>query len=343
LFSRAEELNEVGQEKLSDWECYAINNAVVNGEECHELADASLGEEQKKQNLHAKIIIQQQGNKAYWHIGSANATTAAMGDTDHENPRNTEMMVSMKGLNSQVGGKLLREQWMPEKGPQLFVKHEFQAINNDGFNALKKTLRETVHQLISYKWILECKFEKGDAYKLILSVEKYSALEEGISVDVRQLSVPGSRTLDNRMIWDMVELSNISALIRVDVTIERMGEQLKKRLVIEADIAIEGGDFRHEEIMKSILDTPDKVLNYLLLQLNHDKNHWEPSGKKGGKKQRKHFSSESPIFEQLLEASSRHPNVLKRIDSSLQRLKKAKVNIPTEFSDLWKHFAKEVK
>ena len=154
LFSRAEELDSVGVDKLKEWNCYSINEAVVNGEERNEVGETSVGDEPLKQNLHAKLVINQINNKAYWHIGSANATTAAMGDTKNSQPRNTEAMVSMVGAVSKVGGKLLREEWMPEKGPQLFVKHEFSEITVDETDDVKTLIRQTLHKLICASWKL---------------------------------------------------------------------------------------------------------------------------------------------------------------------------------------------
>ena len=118
LFSRAEELNAVGAKKLAAWQCYAMNSLIVNGEESHELGDANQ-QEIKIQNLHAQLIVAQKGAVATWHIGSANATTAAMGDSTNTNPRNTEAMLMLKGAANKTGIHVLKQEWMPEKGLQI--------------------------------------------------------------------------------------------------------------------------------------------------------------------------------------------------------------------------------
>lgn len=346
LFSRAEELNAIGKEKLSDWECFAINEKVVNGEKCHEVNDTAAGEERRQQNLHAKMIIQKQGNQAFWHVGSANATTAALGDSSNKPPRNIETMVSMKGANSKVGPKQVMDEWMPEKGPQLFVKHdEFQEATPELNESSTQLLRETVHELINLEWKLEPRLDQESSlYTLTLSVNK--TFEPPTFVTVEQLAIAGKHPLSSTMIWEKVELDKISAFIPVRVKIEADSDTVEKLIIIEAKLLWgKGKDTRHQDIMKSLVDTPEKVLNYLrlLLQVNPEKSQWLSIEDHTGKGNGDFFLSENPILEQLLVASSRHPQLLGRIDNSLKRLVAAGVDIPSKFSDLWKHFKKEVK
>lgn len=347
LFSRAEELNAVGKDKLTDWECFAINDDVVNGEERLELNDSKAGEDQQSQNLHAKIIINQKGNKTYWHLGSANSTTAALGDNDHDQPRNTETMVRMSGESKKIGPRVLMEQWLGEKSEAgLFVKHEFQAVEYQDTDVLDTLLRSTVHQLISAQWKLTGKREKEEnKYTLILSVSVDVPLSEGVNVNVEQMAIQGRRELAVEMHWEHADISNISALIPVHVKVDRNGKCVDKKLLIESCVELEGGDVRHQHILKSLVDSDEKILNYvrLLLQVSPDKDQWLLFDAKGsGDSASSIIFSDSPIFEQLLIASSRHPKLLKRISNLLERLKTSGVDIPQEFSALWSHFEKEL-
>ena len=77
LLSRSEELDAIGKAALEDWHCFAINEHVVDGEENLELEDGM------EQNLHAKLIVTRHGNNSTWHIGSANTTSAALGDEEN--------------------------------------------------------------------------------------------------------------------------------------------------------------------------------------------------------------------------------------------------------------------
>lgn len=342
LFSRAEELNAIGAEKLTDWQCYSINENLVNSEEIHELVDTAEGEQQKKQNLHAKIIVQQRGRQSFWHVGSANATAAALGDKSNESPRNTEMMVSMKGPSSKVGPKLLREKWVPAADQGIFVKHVFsELIETDGANQAQ-LFRRGIHQLICAKWQLNAVMNGDGEYTLTLKVNLDEALNDSLSVTVKQLAFAGEQTLADVMVWKDVALTNISAFIPVHVKLEFKDGLIEKRLIFEADVEIEGGDDRDQQIVKSMVDTPEKVLNYLtlLLQITPDKGQWLSFDGDGEGSSGEAFLSGNPILEQLLIVSSRHPELLKRIEYSLQRLNVAEVEIPADFQQLWQEFRK---
>lgn len=346
LFSRAEELNTIGEQKLSSWKCFAINEDIVNGEERLELNEGVT--DLQAQNLHAKIIINQKGDIAHWHLGSANATTAALGDVNNKQPRNTEMMVRMKGHKNKVGIELLLQQWLGEKpGSGLFVEHEFEEIEAVKTDGLDMILRGAVHQIISASWELVGKQElQENRYTLKLTTDLKLPLAEGVCVKVEQLAIGGVRELEKPMEWYDVDISNISALIPVHILLNRNGSCVEKQLIIEAEIELEGGDHRHEYILKSMVDSEEKLFNYvrLLLQVNPDKNDWlsfDSEGSYGSASSL--IFSDSPIFEQLLMASSRHPQILKRIELLLKRLKASGVDIPEDFSELWSHFAKEIK
>jgi hypothetical protein len=350
LFSRSEELNAIGKDKLSDWQCFSMNEKIVKGEELHEVNNTLDGDFPKPQNLHAKLIIHQKGRKAYWHLGSANATSAAIGDAKNDIPRNTEIMVKLIGSATKVGPAILIEQWVLEKPEaSLFIKHEFKYSEQDATDSLSSTLRKLEHQLITAQWVLDCKKTvETNKFSLCLSVSPIVELVEGVTVRVGQLAIVGNigkRDFSSKMLWDDMEISHISALIPVEISIHRDGLSLEKCLVIEATVKIEGGDYRHQLILKSLVDSPDKVMNYLrlLLQVNPDKNEWLSYDKfNGSRTNANSIFSGDPIFEQLLIAASRHPKILSRIAKLIQDLKSSKVEIPSDFAELWKVFDKEV-
>lgn len=71
LLSRSDSLDALGQQALSGWDCYALNDRIVDGEEQREEEHA------RSQNLLAKLIMSHSGQTAHWHLGSANATIPA--------------------------------------------------------------------------------------------------------------------------------------------------------------------------------------------------------------------------------------------------------------------------
>lgn len=349
LFSRAEELDAIGEEKLSDWQCFAMNPSIVNGEERHEISSDTAQQGIQTQNLHAKLIVARSGSQAIWHIGSANATTAALGDADNNEPRNTEAMLMLSGKISKrnaIGPQQLLEEWMPEEGSQVFIEHEFSELEVAKDESQTQLLRRTVHQLISGEWILDATLDaSGRHYRLVLKAKVDDVDYNKVTVTVGQLDIAGSRELAKQMQWEDVKLTSISALLPITVKVNN--SDLQKRLIIAAKLTIEGGDTRYQQILREMVDTPAKVMDYLglLLQVTPDKNDWLSLDSQAGEAASTgdFVLSGSPVFEQLLIASSRHPQVLKRIGSAIKRLKQAKVEIPEEFSMLWKHFEKETR
>jgi hypothetical protein len=344
LFSSAEELDGIGAENLTDWQCYAMNELIVNGEERNETGDSTDQPEIQKQQLHAKMIVVQSSNSACWHIGSANATAAAIGDLDNAHPRNTEAMLMLEGYASKVGPRLLMQEWMPEKGPQVFTPHEFTERDTKPDESNSKLVRQGIHQLISASWQLDAALDtSGASYTLTLTSGLKAPLNEQLEVTVEQLAIPGVKPLADTMTWETVALTSISALIPVNVKVKNSDPE--KRLIIEANLIIEGGDKRHQLIMKEMVDTPAKVLDYirLLLQVTPNKNQWLVYESQGGSGSSEFILSGTPILEQLLIATSRHPEILKRIASALKRLSDAGVEIPQDFLLLWKHFEKEIR
>jgi len=344
LFSRAEELDAVGAEKLADWQCFAMNESIVNGEERNETGESFAQQGVQKQHLHAKMMVVQAGNKACWHMGSANATAAAIGDQNNAHPRNTEAMLKLTGFASKVGLRVLMNEWMPEKGPQVFIPHEFNVLDPESDESSTYLIRQALHQLISAPWQLNAALDAtGVSYTLTLTPTLKAPVNELLQVTVEQLAIPGVRPLAETMTWEKVELTSISALIPVKVKVRN--SDTEKRLIIEANLQIEGGDTRHQQIIKEMVDTPAKVLDYirLLLQVCPDKSQWLSVDSQGEGGSSEFILSGSPILEQLLIASSRHPELLKRIASALKRLSVAGVEIPQEVLLLWKHFEKEAR
>lgn len=336
LFSRAEELNVLGEKALEDWECFSINEKIIDGEEL-----AALGS--TAQNLHAKIIINQKWSRAHWHLGSANATNAALIDKG-EGARNTESMVKLTGVKSKVGPDVLIDQWV-DGSSGLFVVHEFEEPVEDTNAALEKRIRKVIYQLINADWMLEASKADDGKYDLNLSVANLEPLDESIAVSVSQLAIPGdSKLLCKSMIWECVDIDNVSALIPLEVVIDGL-ENDPKTIVVEASLNIEGGDVRQERILKKMFSSPEKILNYiqLMLQVSPDKNQWSLYEQgESGNGDSTFVLSNSPILEQLLLAASRHPDLLKRIQKMLNKLDAANVDIPDNFRQLWLVFEKEI-
>lgn len=341
LFSREEELNAVGEDALRDWQCFAINPGVVGGEE-------KIEEGSELHNLHAKLIVTERGNVTDWHIGSANATSAALGNKRGESPRNSEFMLRFSGPTELFGRDSLLEQWIGvEEGRGLFVPHVFETVDDIDNIEERNTLRSIIYELIKAKWDLIATLEHPDInYTLTLKVESDVLFEKmeknNITIQVDQLAIQGAKKrLEQIMLWSNVELTQISAFLPIYISLPNKEEE--EKVVIQVPLKLEGGDIRHQGILKKMLDSNEKILNYIRMLLNPeaDKNEWlEYDGNKeiGVNREIDIFATDTPLFEQLMYTASRHPEALERIESLINNLENSDIEIPKEFSALWEHF-----
>ena len=344
LFSRAEELNAIGEEALCEWECYAINSGVVEGEE-------KIEEGTELHNLHAKLIVTERGNTTDWHVGSANATSAALGNTLNESPRNSEFMLRFSGETNTLGIGALLEQWgISDEGRGLFVPHKFEALDIGEDEEDRKVLRKIIFELIRAKWSMKANIAHSN-YTLTLEVvsdELFNSIDKkSFIIRVDQLAIQGGKKkLTPVMEWENVELTQISAFIPIYISFPNRDEE--KKVVIQVPLEIEGGDFRHQGILKKMLDSKEKILNYIrmLLDPDADKNEWLSSESIEGNTTNGEidiFAIDKPIFEQLMYTASRHPEALERIESLIRNLEKSEIEIPKDFKTLWEHFRVGVK
>jgi len=348
LCSRAEELNAIGEQALAGWDCYAFNSAIVDGEEALALNEGNRDEIQL-QNLHAKLIVREYGRFCDWLVGSANATTAALGESQ-KNPRNTEVMAQLRGGRRVMRPRQLLANWQ-EQG--LFVRHEFEAIKTDDGESLVPTLRRLIHQLVQANWSLTASLRSDEhGYDLSLKHDVNLAAmpngdKERVKVTVSQLALSGQFDLQGPQppLWEKASLGQLAAFVVVDIELVRGELSKKSRHLMDACLRIEGGDSRQKYLLQSLVDSPAKIFNYvrLLLHTQPDKAQWLGFEQSDGEAQQaltSLLSADEPLFEQLMIASARHPEVMARIGQLMTRLRESEIAIPAELNDLWNHFSK---
>lgn len=350
LFSRSLELDAIGEAALKDWSCFSINEDIINSEEIHQLTSTEPSELPQKQDLHAKLIVFQKNSRVFWQLGSANATDAALGTSasrQQDAARNIEVMAMLQGVNSKVGPHILKEQWIGENSKGIFAKHEFATLEvYDDLNSSQQKLREVEHKLVSGNWEQFCTpgLEEG-CFDISLKADLSDMrIPHGISISIRQLCSPHYMPLTDKMNWSGIKETNISSFIIVKITIDGK-EPLESLFVLNTELSIEGGDHRSSKIFKEMVNTPEKLINYLslLLQSRPNKSEWlKNENSTGLGHESTWLSVEHPIFERLLFAASRHPSQLKRISAMLARVKEANIEIPEDFLKLWQFFDKEI-
>lgn len=318
LFSRAEELNSIGEEKLSGWECFSINSLVVEGEE-------RLNEGIEPHDLHAKVIVTERGNVSDWHLGSANATSAAIGDENHA-PRNIEFMIRFSGNTNKMGVESLLEQLIDAERNGLFVRHVFEDIEYTENVETSVHLRKLIFALIEAEWLLSGSIEPSGKFTLVLNVNSDDLFDMvsrmNVKIEIDHLAIAGAKkTLSHTMEWKSVELTQISAFIPVSICMS----DVEEKILLQVPVELENGDIRFNGILKKMLDSKEKILNYIrmLLDPEANKNDWlghdHHSDRKFGN-EIDIFSVNTPIFEQLMLTASRHPKTLERLNELINKL-----------------------
>lgn len=345
LFSRSTSLNALGAEALAGWQCYSLNEAIVNGEERRELPDAEV------QELHAKLFISRSGKTTHWHLGSANATNAALGSTNQAPPRNSEFMLRLTTTSPDATPAALLKEWLDNPAGNLFTAHRFEAPEDSEADSYAAALRQLSHQLISAKWQLRAECDADAHYSLYLAIEPSIAIPEGFQIDVGVLCIPGRYDRlppapEQQITWTGLALTQISAFIPLRIT--GPIADASESLVIQAALRLPTDADRSSAILRELVDTPDKLMNYVRLLLHPDssKEQWEGLGtskKDGEDGDLFGFDLTSGLLEQLLHAASRRPQQLERVRQLIHRLTRMGMPIPEEFQALWKHFAAYAK
>jgi len=345
LFSRAEELNAIGKKKLEHWKCFSINPEVVDGLD-------KINEGTQSYNLHAKLIVTENEINTDWHLGSANITSAALGSAEKK-PRNTEFMLRFTGKTEIIGIDVLLDEFLDEEDEGLFIPHKFESIDTE-VDSKHDDIRKKMFELLAAEWLLSAYKVKGsDLFEVELKVLSKEVeemiLDENIHVKVSLISNIGKReTLNPIMKWQDVKLIDISAFISLQIYIDDMIESDAETYIMQVVIEhIEDGDTRQENILKEMLNSDDKILNYITMLLNPDatKNDWlsQDIGISYNSSEIDPLSSSNPMFEQLMLTVSRHKEALYRIERLVSSLEENNVVIPETFSKLWSVFRKEIE
>lgn len=336
LLSRSDSLDALGQQALSGWDCYALNDRIVDGEEQREEEHA------RSQNLHAKLIVSRSGQTAHWHLGSANATIAALGGSLSDTPRNTEFMLRLSGADAKVGIDVLLRQWIGDEGNHFVVPHTFTPLDVSEQESNRTKLRMLAHRLIASDWKLDACADQAGRYRLVLATNfELCDVPDGFHVNVGLLSRLGVwKPLLSGVEWSDLALTQLSALVPLQIC--GQDGEVKESLVIQARLFLPTGVNREDAVVRELVDTPEKFLNYvrMLLDPSPDKRRVLRSDRHGNEVSDMFgFDGSDALFEQLMRAAARNPEHLERVGQLVKRLDKLKMVVPEVFFDLWRHFA----
>jgi len=328
LISRVDTLDAIGQSALEDWDVKSLSDRVVDGEEYLQ-KDAP-----EQQGLHAKLVVAKVGNRAIWHVGSANMTNAAFGSLGNSrSPRNTEFMLRLTGYDKRVGPAHLLNEWAASN---VFEQHTFgKAV--DAPAERDPTLRQLIHQLVSATWRLHAEEGDDENFSIRLSVEPPPALPPGFEVTVGLLCRASEKKLASTLTWERLKLTDVSAFMPVEVR----SQEIRHQFAIQAVFTVDMFERRQRAVFKETVDTTEKLLRYLTLLLDGGATKAKWMRADGGSEDSDVFGldGQGGLYEQLLRAASRAPDRLARAMLVFERMRREEVPIPHGLQQLISGFS----
>lgn len=339
ILSRAEEMDRLPGELLDRFENrFVLSAAAVPVSDVADDFDVL----RPLVGLHAKLYVTEEGSRATWYSGSANATSAAFAG-------NVEALVELRGAKRKVGVgqlladvegglyRLLQEHPLPESQLELTDAEELQAI----VEGLRRGIAAA-------RFVVTV--NSGDpGYTLTVTCDPLPAPSEGsATIIVRPLSLPTGHQVTAGAAVDLtfgpMSLESVTPFIVVEIVARRQGVVVQDACVIRAELVGEPTG-RADHLLASLLASRRDVLRYLLFLLA-DAGGAPPGGWFGAFQRAVERSApghadgiiEMPLLETLVRTAARDPLKLasvQRLVDALGRTDEGRALLPEGFAEIW--------
>lgn len=346
LFSREEELAQIGKETLALFECYALSNLIVDP--IDELEDDSELEEtnlpaSRTHNLHAKMFIGEKQKTIHWFLGSANCSNAALRN-------NQEFLIELIGEDEKVSVEnVLIDLLGPEDNRNgFFEKYEPKTRELELKTALdfRKVTNYFLHLIKEKELNIQLNKDENEKYTIIISLVSsfnksladytISLAPHGCQEEMQILDYRSSCTFRN------ISLHNLSKFLRVRISKD------KESVTFLTKVDIKLPEKRIDNIIKSIISNREnffRLLQFLLGDTSIESFVSNKETKNGVGKNGGHWLTNQPILEKFMKAASRNPATLKDIQAVITKVGDDPKNeiIPPDFLEFWSVFEKRIK
>ena len=352
VLSRKDELDGVSEALIKDVgenRFYQFSELIQDAEWMEGLADGSRLEIML-QNLHAKIFIGSKSAYQHWFIGSANCTQPAFG-------RNIEFMVELKSNQNKLSPVKIRNMLTQEvKNAELppFEKYQLKnRKNNSERKSLENKLRKLIYDITGLAFegmVIPRSMGTDNLWDIII---KCDARDLIIPPDFKVMIKPlpeADRLPKNfesgviNEISDFKGYGDVQLSPYLNVSIQHNNETIRS-FITEMTIALP--DSRLNSIFKTIIDSRDKFMKYIVFLLNGSTPEPVVTRPNSGcpgiiNNGRPNSLLTSSLYENLMVAVSRKPERIKAIEKIIERLKEQKADnasiVSDDFQKLWKIF-----
>lgn len=347
LVSRLESLEMSNPERLEAFERVCVLNAMAEPEESGE--ESLEGGTTSLSGLHAKLYVADAGWGARVWTGSANATTAAF-------ERNVEFLVELTGKKGRCGmGTLLNQSSGDLRFADLLQDYTPRE-DSDGSNAEMEQLAGLVdgvrRELATAGPMAEVTSLPGEMERFEVRLRfpegSLPALPSEVAGRCWPITLPVSAIAleagaNPDLLFAPLSFEALTSFFAFELTASAKETEVVRRFVL--NVPLEGAPHdRRERIMRSLLDSQDKVLRlilFLLAEGGHDSHEAilatrrMLSGRTGNNGA---VQAGFPLFEALVRALERDPERLDRIARLLDDLRKTPEGrqlVPDGLETIW--------
>ena len=285
--------------------------------------------------LHAKVYIVQAGRQARMFIGSANATSAGLGN------RNVEFMVELVAGPKVLG---VNEFLGPEAGFATILE-SYQADGGLAASVdetIGRELERVLRTLAASEFIAEVSAEGASWTETVTGSSKL-ALEPGVTLRLSLLTTEGTaveqRGDEVHASFDRLATADVTPFVVLRVAHHGAGSTIERATVAQAELR---GDppGRLDEVIARQVDTPEKFLRFLALLLGLGESPFAAAGEHGGSGPGWSFGSVGQIglFELLVRSVADRPAAMADLDGLVRRLEateQGRAVLPPGFPALW--------
>lgn len=327
LISRSDELAYLTEDLSDYW-----NNVYV----LQELAEEESEDEMPTgySGLHAKIMIFEKGHQATWFIGSANLTNAAFRGS------NVEVMASVSGPKGRPGGQrgVGIDQFFESGFLKLCEEHQQveYILDTDKDLQVAEKLEQVRSMLLSAELQVGC---SGMEKEWQLAVRGDVAIPEGVSVNVWPLSIEEhqAKPWAHGVNWSL-PISRLTAFFAFDLKF--IGHDASLRFAIKLP-ATGMPESRMHHVLRTLIDSPERFLQFLRALLGGLEENGISGGKKAGnsgKSPRNKGLHGEPLLEDMLRAAASDSQRLipiRRLITDLRESEEGRKIVTDELYALW--------
>lgn len=346
LIARPEELDCLNPSVRSLFQVQTLDSRATEFEE----GDEEAADTGNLEGLHAKAYVVERGSRLHIHLGSANATVAALVPTKSGRTQNVEVMAELAGPKTRMG--TIEQALFSEGFKRLLIPYEpSEAPTEDARLAAEKLLDRLRREIAAVPLDLNCT-ELGDLVGLEVSVAgavPVVELPDGVACFLRPITVANLSGHDAAALFQARVPLAVGHLPLGDVT-RWLGVRLHHQPTnIECSFTlgarlVDLPEGRDAAVLSAYIANAENFFRYLSLLLGSLGEGSFLEGEAAGEGQwlQRFGQGGSSLLEPMVRALNMGGDELREIDALLRRLDSPEGDdniVPEEFRELWASFA----